>query len=112
MQGFPPKQDYPPFPPSPNNPSNKGAIVEFVDLELGSVAHPNHQLKGVFETLEEGFLSSANPPLTDPIGPTLVGLPSSTCHFDHFTAYRQQYWDMETNHIFDTSPILPITTQS
>jgi hypothetical protein len=32
----------------------------------------------VVKTLDEGFLSFINPPLTDPIGPSLVNLPSST----------------------------------
>ena len=82
MQVLPLEEEYPPFPPSPNNPSNEESIDESVDLKVGSVAHLDHNLKGVIKNLEEGIISSVNPPLTDPIHLTLVELPYSTHHFD------------------------------
>jgi hypothetical protein len=68
MQGLPPEEEYSPFPPSPNNPSNEGAINESIDSDVGIVAHPDHQLEGVVEDIVE--------------------LPSSTRHFDQFSAFH------------------------
>ena len=89
MYVFPLEEDFPPFPPYSNNHSNEGSINKSVDLEVGSVAHPNNQLEGVVKTLEEGSLSFVNAPLTDLIGPTLVEFPSSTIHFDKFFSFHQ-----------------------
>lgn len=75
MQGLPLEEDYPPFPPSPNNPTHEGSIEESVGFDMDSGDPLNHQ-EGVVETIEEGFLSPANPPLTNPLGPTLAELPS------------------------------------
>ena len=46
------------------------------------------EIEGWVETLEEGFVSSENPPLTDPIGLALVEIPYSTHHFNHITSYH------------------------
>ena len=87
MQGFPPNEDFPPFPPSPNNPSNEETIDKLIHSEVGNVAHTNHQLGGVVNIIENGFLSSLNPPLTGPISPTLVELPSSTLSLHHIFVF-------------------------
>ena len=52
-----------------------------------SVAHLDHQIEGEVEVIEEGFLSSNNPPLTEPVGPPLTKLPS-TSNFDPFARYN------------------------
>ena len=88
IQGPCPKYDFPIFPPSPNNPSNEGTIDELIDSEVGSVAHPDHQVEGVVKTIEEGFISFVNPLLTDPIGPTLFELPSSTLYLDQISTFH------------------------
>lgn len=50
--------------------------------------------------------------MIDPIGPTLVELPSSTHQFDHSTAYHRLSCDMETNPLFSSSDVILTTSQS
>lgn len=43
-----------------------------MDLEIGSVAHPDHQPKGLVEIIKEGFLSPGNPTFIETFGPPIV----------------------------------------
>lgn len=66
----------PPFPPSPNNLTSEGAIEESIGSNM-EIVDPLHHQERVVETIEQGFLSPTNPPLTNPLSPTLDELPSS-----------------------------------
>jgi hypothetical protein len=78
MQGLDPEEHN-----LPQNPSNEGTINEGVSSEIGSIAPPIDHPEGVVETMEEGFPSSTNPPLTGPFGQPLVEFPS-TSYMMHF----------------------------
>lgn len=74
------------FPPSLGNLSCEGKILSHPQSETMS-AHLDHHIEGKFEVIEDGFLSSNNPPLTKPIGPPIVKLPYAR-YIDHFAHYR------------------------
>ena len=50
----------------------------------------DHHNECEVETLEEGYISPTNSPLTTPICPPIVELPS-TRYIDHFARYRLPY---------------------
>ena len=84
IQGLPPNKELNPLPPSPHNLSKEGIFHDHPYSKVGSVALLDHHVEGEVETLDEGFLSLSNPPLTTPIGPPIVDLPS-TRYVDHFS---------------------------
>ena len=103
MQGLPPKDDFNPLRPSLGNHSHEGTIHSHPESETRSVGHPDHQVEGEVEVIEEGFLSSNDLPLTDPIGPLLLEMhhltnsvsqellqTSPTKSLDNFAHYLQQ----------------------
>ena len=86
IQGLPLEEDYPPFPP-PNNPTHEGSIEESIGFDMDNVYPLNHQ-EGLVQTIEEFFISPENPPLTNPLGPTLDQLPSSNSYLDQISIFQ------------------------
>lgn len=75
MLGLDPKMVFSP-PSSPNNLSNEENIEEDISFEVESIPLVETEIEGVVETLDEGFLCSFNPPLTDTSIPVLSQVPS------------------------------------
>ena len=82
MKCLPPNEELNYFLPSLGYLSHEGTIHAHPESEIMS-AHLDHQIEGKVEVIEEGFLSLRNPPLTKPISPPIVEIPSTRC-VDHF----------------------------
>lgn len=78
MQGLPPEEYLNSIPTSPRDPSGKGTVHPQTKLETRSVDHSDHQVEGEIEVIDEGSLSSNDPPLIDPLGPPLLESPPMT----------------------------------
>jgi hypothetical protein len=79
MQGLDPEVQH--------NPSNEGIIGEEMTSEVRSVAPGSDQLEEPTTTFIEGVVPYENPPLTDPLGPLLIELPS-TRFLDAYSSYH------------------------
>ena len=102
MQGLPPEEYFNSAPASPRDPSQEGVAQPQTEMETRSVDHSEHQVEGQIEVIEQGFLSSNDPPLTDPLGLSLLESPPMTNsvgsflqispmeNFNNYTTYLQQ----------------------
>ena len=99
MQRLPPEEIFNSTPASPRDPSQEGVDQPQIEMETRSFDHSDHQVEREIKVIEQGFLSSNDPPLTDPLGPPLLESPpmtnlvgsflqvSPTESFDNYTTY-------------------------
>ena len=118
MQGLPFEEYFNSAPASPRDPSQEGVAQPQVEMETRSVDHSQHQVEGEIEVIEQGFLSSNDPPLTDPLGPPLLESPpmtnlvgsflqiSPTESLDNYTTYLQQTTHLSWPSSHNTTPLL------
>ena len=78
MQGLPPEYFFNSTLASPRDPSQEGVAQPQIEMETRSVDHFDHQVEGEIKVIEQGFLSSNDPPLTNPLGPPLLESPPMT----------------------------------
>ena len=122
MQGLPLKEFFNSSPASPRDPPQEGVAQPQLDMDTRSVNHSDHQVEGEIEIIEQGFLSSNDPPLTDPHGPPLLESPPMTTSvgsflqispidsFDNYTTYLQNTAHLPCPSSHNTTPFLPISS--
>ena len=78
MKWLPRKEFFNLAPASPRDPPQEGVAQPQLDMETRSANHYDHQVEVEIKIIEQGFLSSNDPPLIDPYGPPLLESPPMT----------------------------------